>query len=452
MSPLGTIKLAPRDVPIIYTCDVVVVGGGTSGFIAATAAARAGARVILIERFGYLGGCTTAPYNTTIGLFFDSEGAQVIRGIPWEFVQRMIDENAAFDARPHSPQIWPPLTKKVALDMIEEARVELLFYTSVVDLVMAGPRVDAIVVHTKAGYGAIRARAFVDATGDADLAALAGAETEMADRNSLQQVSCDFIACGVDADRVYRWAVEHRESLASVSGLDEPTSLDGRAQRMLSFVIPNDATHVGETHSHVGVMPTVKLCVFRQAVRIQGNADVDPLDPRELTYAETSGLRGALEHLEYLRSMVPGFEHAFVVGQAHLGVRETRRIVGDYYLTLEDLREQARFDDVVALNCRALDYHLPGTRFQMEFLKGNHDIPLRALLPRSTENLLVCGRSISGDHLSQASLRGAATAMATGQAAGVAAALAAAEGKGVRGVRIRRIQQLLLDQGAVLAV
>ena len=141
-----------------------------------------------------------------------------------------------------------------------------------------------------------------------------------------------------------------------------------------------------------------------------------------------------------------------MVSQHHLGVRETRRIVGDYTLTMCDLERQARFDDVVALNCRGLDYHLKGTVFRFTPVKGHHDIPLRALLPQCVENLVVAGRAISCVHLSHASLRFAATCMATGHAAGVAAALAARDAKEMREVNVSRLQKALLEQDAVLGI
>jgi len=134
-----------------------------------------------------------------------------------------------------------------------------------------------------------------------------------------------------------------------------------------------------------------------------------------------------------------------------LGARESRRILGDYYITIDDLKGQSRFDDVVNLNCRALDYHLKGTVFKIEFLKGNHDFPLRALLPKNAENLLVAGRCVSCDHLSHASIRGAATCMATGHSAGTTAALAALEGKQIRDLDVRQVQKKLIEQGAILS-
>ncbi len=444
-----TITLAAESVPVVAKADVVVAGGGTSGFIAATAAARSGARTILVERFGYLGGCTTAPYNTSLSSFFDSEGVHVIRGIPWEFMKRMEADGCCILGPGPRNQIWPPWTKKVALDMIEEAGVELYLHTWVFGVVNDGQTIAGIVLLNKGGRGVILANAFVDATGDADLAAFAGAPFEMAETDELQQVSCDYVVCGVDAERVRRWANENRRKFhLRVGGADE--ELRTGVQNMLTIVIPNRQKDPQGDEHHVGVMPTVKLCIYREAARIQGNADINPLDPKALTQAEAAGMRGALEHLRFLKDTVPGFENAFPVAQAHLGVRETRRIRGDHMLTIDEVKGGKRFDDVVALNCRALDYHLKGTVFKLSHIAGHHDIPLRALLPQGIANLAVAGRAISCDHLSQASLRGAATCMATGHAAGVAAALAARQGCGIRQVAIEEIQAMLVAQEAFL--
>ncbi|OQB37936.1 MAG: tricarballylate dehydrogenase [Candidatus Latescibacteria bacterium ADurb.Bin168] len=449
---VGTVTLPATRIPVMAEADVVVVGGGTSGFIAAVAAARTGARVLLVEKAGYLGGCTTAPYNTGLSQFFDSDGNQIIRGLPWEFMKRMEADGNAFLVERRN-EIWPVWTRKVALDMMEEAGADFLFHTWTSGVVKDGNAVRGIIVHNKGGTGAILGKCLVDATGDADIAAFAGAPFDMTEVEHLQQVSCDYIACGVDHFKVLEWARANKDRLdLRVSNIDVEPKLSG-VQRMLTIVLPHNAKDpvTGEPY-HVGVMPTVKLCIHRDAVRIQGNSDINPLDPGALTRAEANGLRGALKHLQYLRETIPGFEDAYIVAQSHLGVRETRRIIGDYVLTIDDVRGNARFADVVALNCRGLDYHLKGTVFKFTGLKGHHDVPLRALLPQNVENLLVAGRSIACDHLSQASLRGAATCLATGHAAGVAAALAAKKGGVVREVDIREIQKTLIIQDAVLGV
>lgn len=446
---MGTSIEINESLPVVGEADVIVVGGGTSGFIAATASARTGAHTILVERFGYLGGCTTAPYNTSLSSFFDSDGIQIIRGIPWEFVKRMEADGQCLLGERGRNQLWPVWTRKVALDMVEEAGVGLLLHTWVSGTVMEDGVIRGIISQSKSGRGIILGRAFVDASGDADIAAFAGAPFEMNDVDELQQVSCDYIACGVDSGKVAAWAREHQDGLGKVNGLQHENRSSG-VQPMLTIVIPRGEVDSQGVMTRVGVMPTVKLCIYREAVRIQGNVEIDPLDTRALTRAEVDGLRGAIEHLEYMKRTIPGFESAFVVAQNHLGVRETRRIVGDYTITIEDLKNQARFDDVVALNCRGLDYHLKGTVFKWSPLVGHHDIPLRALMPQKVDNLVVCGRSISCDHLSQASLRGAATCMATGHAAGTTAALSAICHSKLRKLNIGEVQKKLVEQDAIL--
>ena len=447
-----TVQVPAENLPIVDEADVVVVGGGTSGFIAATAAARAGAKTILVERFGYLGGCTTAPYNTGTGKWNDSNGDPIIRGLGWEFLQRMKQDGKAFVNENGGNQLWPVWTKKVALDMITEAGVELYFYTWVSDVIIDGDLVKGVVVQNKGGRSVILAKAVVDASGDADIAAFCGAPFEMTEVENLQQVSCDYLGCGVDAAKVVEWARANQDKLTRVNGLEHEHQGAG-VEAMFKIVVPSDQTRQeGGVSHHVGVMPTVKLCVYREVVRLQGNVEINPLDPKALTYAEVQGLQGALGHLQYLQSIIPGFENVFVVAQNHLGVRETRRIVGDHMLTIDEVTGQARFDDVVCLNCRSLDYHLAGTKFEISHIVGHHDVPLGALLPQGVENVVVGGRSVSCDHLSQASLRGAATCLATGHAAGVTAAMVALHDSKVRELDVRIVQRKLLEQGAILGV
>ena len=436
-------------IPVVAEVDVLVAGGGTSGFIAAVAAAQTGAATLLIEKLGYLGSCTTTPYNTSIGIFNDTDNHRIIDGLAGEFLRRMAAQGDCVNIDSKSPQIWPPATKQIAIEMVHDANVRVLLHTTMIDAVASAGIVAGVVIHNKAGLGFVKAKAFVDATGDADLATYAGAPYEIEDTETIQQVSCDLFASGVDSDRVVQWARENSEKIVGAYGLKE-NKADG-TQEMLGFTIPQLGMNAEGEMVHIGVMPTVKLCIHRDVVRLQGNSDIDPLDPEALSSAEMDGYLRALEHLKYMQDNVPGFENTYVVSTNFLGVRESRRIIGNHILTIDEVTNQARFDDVVALNCRGLDYHLRGTVFKISFFEGHHDIPLAALVPKGFTNLLVSGRCISSDHLAQASTRGAATCMATGHAAGVAAAVTATAG-GIDKVNVKDIQDILLCQKAILKV
>lgn len=440
---IQTLHLPATEVPVLAQAEVVVVGGGTAGFIAATAAARAGARTILVERLGYLSGSLSATYATTPGLFGDSEGRQIIGGLGWEFVERMEQAGYALVNRQHwSVHLLPEVSKQIALEMVSGAGVELYLHTWLSEAVMEGTHIRGLAAQTKGGRVAILGQVFVDASGDADLAAAAGAPCELLPPDELWQTSLDLTIANIDTRRVLEWAQANAGQgvwLGSRVEVDE-TQLGP----VISIYAASRETS-DEPGAYVGPAPTIKLMPYPTLGRVQGSVEVDPLDVRGLTQAEVEARRRAMQHLAYLRALAPGFERAVVVSESHLGVRESRRIVGEYVLSLRDLLENARFPDVVALNCRALDRHTKGEVFQIEFLSGNHDIPLRALRPQGVENLFVAGRCISCDHASHASLRGAATCLATGHAAGVAAALAS------RGSwEVGAVQEVLREQGAIL--
>ena len=449
--PLRTLEVPARRLPIMAEGDVVVIGGGTAGFVAAVAAARLGARTILIERYGYLAGCLTGTYATTPGFFGDSEGNQVVGGIGWEFVERMERAGAAIVRRDAwSVQLFPEAAKAVALEMVLEANVELYLHAWAGEVLLKDGMIQGIIVQSKSGREIFSGQTYVDATGDADIAHLAGAPCEKLEPDRLWQTSVDLTLCNVDAQKVIAWARENEERVIWLSTPKE--SAVAGLQPMVSFIIREESETKGEGDIvHIGPVPTVKLLIHRSISRVQGSVEVDGTDVRDLTRAEVEARHRAMDHLEYLKRTVPGYEEAIVIGESPLGVRETRRIIGEYVLTLDDLLRNARFPDVVALNARALDRHLKGDVFKFDLLVGNHDIPLRALIPQGVRNLLVAGRCISSDHEAHASLRGAATCMATGHAAGAAAALAAGAGGQVRALDISALQRTLKAQGAILS-
>lgn len=439
------------DVPVAAEADVVVVGGGTAGFVAAVAAARNGASVALVEQNGFLGGALTGTYVSTPGYFADSEGHQVIGGIAWEVIERLERAGCAVVKREKfKAQIFPEAVKTLAIEMVAEAGGRLFLYTMLSDVLIEAGNVRGILVQNKSGRAALLGRVFVDASGDADLAARAGAPFELLPPDGLWQTSVDLTVAGIEAGRVVSWAREHiGEVLCPEMNYDHRDDL--AIQPMFTLVIPNADTQLVEKGIlHTGPMPTVKLMIQRSIGRVQGSVEIDPTDAEQVAWAETEGRRRALAHLDYLKANVPGFEKAIVVGESFLGVRESRRILGDYCLTLADLLENRRFPDAVLRNARALDRHLPGERFELIFLQGSHDIPYRAILPQGLENVLVAGRCLSCEHEAHASLRGAAVCMGLGHAAGTAAAFAARMDGRTRGVDLAALQRQLRAEGMIL--
>jgi hypothetical protein len=461
-----TILVPAAELTVLTEVDVVVVGAGTAGFVAAIAAARTGARTALIERNAFVGGANTATYNTGPGWTGDSEKNLIIGGPGWEFLERMEREGHAIINRDTKrTQIFPEATKQVALDMVTEAGVELYLHTWAGELLMEGRRIRGLVVYSKSGRQVVLAKSFVDCSADGDIAAEAGAPFERLEPNDPKnwEVSIDLTVCNIDPVRVIRWARANRH-LLSDGGKTVPDDDDCNGIKLgVAINIKNERTLPHSTkkfgkigrelkgHEHVGTQPTLKLMIHRSTTRVQGNVAVDPTDVRQLTWAEVEGRRQAYRHLDFLKRTIDGMQDAFIVGQNPLGVRVARRIRGEYYITIDNLVENTRVPDVVSLNARSLDMHMPGERFQIHFLEGNHDVPYRALIPLNVENLLVAGRCLSCDQTSHASLRGAATCWGTGHAAGTAAALAARGSGRVRDVNILELQRTLLSQQAILS-
>lgn len=446
-----TILLPPAEIHVLAQAEVIVVGGGTAGFVAAIAAARNGAKTILVEQGGFLGGALTGTYVSNPGYFVDTNRNQVIGGIAWEVMQRLESHGMAIiQPEKYKVQIFPEAVKSLALEMIVEAGVQLYLYTMLSDVVMENDLIRGIIVQSKSGRQFIQGQLFIDASGDADLAALAGAPTEKLPPGDLWQTSLDLIVADVDAARVVKWVIDNPDQAFSPE-LDY-THLPQTIQSMFTLLIPNPDTRLtGSGLVHQGPMPTVKLMINRSISRVQGSVEIDPTDVEQITWAEIEGRKRALAHLELLKHKVPGFENAIVVGEAFLGVRESRRILGEYRLSLHDLLTNARFPDTILLNARALDRHLAGDRFELTFLSGNHDIPYRALIPQRVANLLVAGRCLSCDHESHASLRGAATCMGMGHAAGCAAALAVQGSCRSRDIDIVVLQAWLVKQNMILS-
>lgn len=435
MSP-ETVLLPKRHVPVLREVDIVVAGGGAAGVAAAVSAARSGASVLLLERNGFLGGTMTA---TTLGgicglySLVDGSPVQMVFGFAEEVRDRI--ERAGGTS---GPVQWLKtaslpydlvVLRQVLEELADHRRLEVLHHVRVADVLVADGRVSEVIVQSRSRVFAVRANVFVDCTGDAELCALAGGAAEY-DPKNLQFPSAMFRMGGVDTERAMRLPREELHHLleqAIADGFDLPRTAGG------IYSVRDGIVHLNITK-----------------VKVSGRAP-DPFDPVELSEAEREGRRQVHLYLEAFRRYVPGYENAFILDTgSELGIRESRRILGDHVMTTNDVLDERRFDDAIAANCWPVEDHGAGrsTRWVWLSAGGYCHIPYRSLLPGGLENVIVAGRSLSATHEAQAALRVTANCFSMGQAAGIAAAMA---GRGsARGVDPAKLQEELRRWGADL--
>jgi len=408
--------------------EVVVVGGGVAGVAAAIAASRCGVKTLLVERYGFLGGTATAS-SVRIFMNFYLDNKPLVGGIMLEIIDRL-KELGGYDER--SKIFDPELMKIVLEDMALEAGVELLYHTEFIDVVMKKNVVKGVIVHNKAGMQLIMSEITVDATGDGDVAVAAG--------------------CSYEKGR-------------SVDGLTQPMTLIFELANVKEKLVPSrrvlnikfeESKKLGEINipreNVLWFKTPYKGLLFFNTTRI---TKVDGTDPKDLTRAEIEGRKQMLSFVLWLKKSFPeAFGDSYIARSGpQVGVRETRRIIGEYVLTEEDILSARKFPDAVCKANYPIDIHNPlgeGTVIKHPPSGDYYEIPYRCLVPKLIDNLLITGRCISATHEALAATRIMPTCIGLGQAAGVAAALSVKLKVSPRELNVGILRSTLKEQGAVL--
>ena len=456
------LTLPARRAGLAAETDVLVVGGGPSGIGAALGAARAGADVILVERYGFLGGNATAALVMPLMSFHTQRpvfeklgvtnllpndhgpGHPVIAGVLKELLEQLVESGGAVAPSLDTGYVVPfdpELFKWVALELLDQAGVCMLFHAFASGVVGDGG-IEGVIFETKSGPLVVKAKTVVDCTGDGDIAALSGASYEIgrATDGLVQPMTLMFRMADFNPASFQEYVRRNPAQWRGVHGLwdlvqqaSANEELDLAREDILFFATPHPR--------EVSVNST-------RVTRVLGT------DVWDWSLAEWESRRQMNQLVRFLRRYVPGFEESYAVQSGvHAGVRETRRIVGEYQLTADDLLNARKFPDAIARGTYPVDIHNPagkGTTLRRIPEEDAYDIPLRALIPQRVDGVIVAGRCISGTHEAHSSYRVMPIAMATGQAAGVCAATASRAGIVPRDVPAGEVQEELRRQGANL--
>lgn len=462
MSSTHTLLEPAREVEIVDDVDVLVVGGGPAGVCAAVASAREGARTFLLERHGFLGGMWTAGMVLTLAGFNSwlRPYTRCVEGVAGEWIRRATVLGGGEDNESWVLNSDPEAMKLVADQLIAEAGVSVLLHTWGARPIMEGRQLRGAFLENVDGRRAVLARVTIDCTGNGDLIARSGAQWEKSD--SLQPMTMAFRLVGAHLDPTIDIAEPVRIPIGPEPGLLREPLLSEYASRRHDVpcerVAMRAARDRGEIPNFGGPWfgGLEKDVVWVNATRVYGDASV----ASDLTRAEIQGRRDAHRLTDYFRAHVPGLEDARILHTGtQIGVRETRRLVGEYTLTADDIREGTDFPDAVAVGCWPIDVHpAPGeVGVHAMYVPSPYGIPYRTVLPQATGNLLAAGRCMSATREALGSTRVGATCAALGQAAGVAAALSARAGVDPHALdpeRLRaalRAQEAIVDPPALLA-
>lgn len=446
------IRIPAREVEVLGDYDVVVCGGGPAGITAAISAARSGNRTLIIEQFGCLGGTATVAMNQKVARFTAyGHSPDIAGGITGELFRRSIAEADAMKWLRRGAQDLPDRMVeelmvefegfKLLLDrMMEEAGVEVFFYTQVADAVVEGDEVVAAVLTNKSGCFAVRAKRFIDCTGDADLAFRAGCPTIKGRPKDgrMQPMSMLYRVGGVDVERAQDYFYNQDPMMKGFCRKAQEQGLLGDWRSSCGGLWWNE-NRPGE------VVPNFS------------HMHLDGTDFRDLTRACILGRKQVQEAFRAMKALVPGFENSFLIDTAqYLGVRETRRIQARYMMTVEDIRNATIFEDSIGLGSSHTDVHSPDGPGQCQdnlfrLPDGKYySIPYRTLVPERLKNVAVAGRCHGASHGALGSTRFMTQCMIMGEAAGTAAVLSIEEKRSLAEVSVEELQKRLEEAGGIL--
>jgi len=425
-----------KEISVKHDVDVFVAGGGPAGVAAAVSAAENGASVFIAESFGAFGG---AGVNALVPAFMQfTDGVNFLAGNIGKRVREYIRNNCPEEYKKFCPDSIPVETLKLCYDeMIAKAGVEFAFFTQVSDVVVEGKQIKYVICTAKGEVFAVKAKMFIDCTGDGDLAALAGAKFQQGDENGEMMATT---LC----------ALWNNIEWSNVQRPDSRRLDDAFADN----VFTNEDRHLP------GIWPISTSTGGSNAGHIY---DIDGTKYDSLTYGMVEGRKQLLEYRNYYKNYLSGYEKSEpIISASFLGVRETRRIEGDYILNLDDFLSRAVFKDEIGRYAYPVDIHSGKNtnagykeyekKFEdLRYKKGeSYGIPYRSLLVKDFDNILTAGRCISADRSMQASVRVMPGCFITGQAAGTAASLAAKNDTDTRSIDINELQNILVENGAFI--
>ena len=426
----SSVRYAERDIPVLFDADVCVCGGGPSGTAAAINAARNGVSVVLLEKGIALGGLAVLgdviPCMQTFAPNSDTPYVKLVK-------QKLLDHGINYDDKV-TGQVWtnPETLALIYDELCAEVGVDILYNATLVDAIRTGDRIETIVVQTIAGLAAIKAKAFIDATGDAYLARTVGvpAERGYEKTGNNQPMSFRFEMGGIDLKKLQKYVVNtlkedwcksklpHFEIAEAMHRKQRYKLEELMARGVESGEITQEEAEYMQAYTIIGKNGTMSMNCPEIPVKFKST------DPIEYSKAVTYGRRMLRNIGNYLIKHLPGFENAYIAREAvMLGARESWRIRGKYYLVEDDYHNQSRFEDAVARTAWFIDAH--GEKISEKLPRGGfYEVPYRSLVSDRIKNLIVTGRCISASFILQASMRIQLTCMSIGEAAGIAAAYA----------------------------